>query len=92
MFSLVNRRTCVRSSLKRIDGLGTPGPGAPGLGTPGMGNPCLGPPRLGIPGLGSSHTGGIYLYVFRFISALSCRVPYPDGIKLQSLGNFRFRN
>ena len=42
--------------------------------------------------MGSSHTRGIYLYVFRFISALSCRVPCPDGIKLQSLGNVRFRN
>ena len=35
---------------------------------------------------------GIYLYVFRFISALSYRVLCPDGIKLQSLGNVRFRN
>ena len=26
------------------------------------------------------------------ISAPSCRVPCPDGIKLQSLGNVRFRN
>ena len=42
--------------------------------------------------VGWSHTRGIYLYVFRFISALSCRVPCPDGIKLQSLGNVRFRN
>ena len=34
----------------------------------------------------SSHTQGICLYVFRFVSAaLSC----PDGIKLQSLGNVR---
>ena len=42
--------------------------------------------------VGSSHTRGIYLYVFRFISALLCRVLCPDGIKLQSLGNVRFRN
>ena len=42
--------------------------------------------------VGSSHTQGIYLYVFRFISALSCRVPCPDGIKSQSLGNVRFMN
>ena len=42
--------------------------------------------------VGWSHTQGINLYVFRFISALSCRVPCPDGIKLQSLGNVRFRN
>ena len=42
--------------------------------------------------VGSSHTRGIYLYVFRFISVLSCRVPCPDGIKLQSLGNVRFSN
>ena len=42
--------------------------------------------------VGLSHTQGIYLYVFRFISALSCHVPCPDGIKLQSLGNVRFRN
>ena len=41
----------------------------------------------------SSHMRGIYLYVFRFISAPLCRVPCPDGIKLQSLGNVRnFRN
>ena len=38
----------------------------------------------------SSHMRGIYLYVFRFISAtLPCRVPCPDAIKLQSLGNVR---
>ena len=43
--------------------------------------------------VGSSHMRGIYLYVFRFISAaLLCRFPCPDGIKLQSLGNVRFRN
>ena len=42
--------------------------------------------------VGLSHMRGIYLYVFRFISALLCRVPCPDGIKLQSLGNVRFRN
>ena len=42
--------------------------------------------------VGESHTRGIYLYVFRFISALSCCVPCPDGIKLQSLVNVRFRN
>ena len=43
--------------------------------------------------VGWSHTRGIYLYVFRFISAaLPCRIPCPDGIKLQSLGNVRFRN
>ena len=41
----------------------------------------------------SSHTQGIYFYVFRFISAaLPCRVPCPDGIKLQSLGIVRFWN
>ena len=39
---------------------------------------------------GSSLARGIYLYVFRFISAaLPCHVPCPDGIKLQSLGNVR---
>ena len=39
------------------------------------------------------HAGHIFiLYVFRFISAPSCRVPCPDGIELQSLGNVRFRN
>ena len=42
--------------------------------------------------VGSSHTRGIYLYVFRFISALSCHVPCPDGIKLQSLGDVMLRN
>ena len=42
--------------------------------------------------MGSSLARGIYLYVFRFISALLCHVPCPDGIKLQSLGNVRFRN
>ena len=33
-----------------------------------------------------------HLYVFRFISALLCRVLCTDGIKLQSLGNVGFRN
>ena len=40
----------------------------------------------------SSHTRGIHLYVFRFISAPSCRVLCPDGSKLQSLAIVRFRN
>ena len=42
--------------------------------------------------VGSSHTWGIYLYVFRFISVLSCCVLCPDGIEIQSLGNVGFRN
>ena len=34
---------------------------------------------------------GIYLQIF-LISAPSCHVPCPDGVKLQSLGIVRFRN
>ena len=43
--------------------------------------------------MGLSHTGHISLCLqISLISAPSCRVPCPDGIKLQSLGNVRFRN
>ena len=39
------------------------------------------------------HAGHISLCLqISLISAPSCRVPCPDGIKLQSLGNVRFRN
>ena len=43
--------------------------------------------------VGSSHARAyIFMCKISLISAPSCPVPCPDGIKLQSLGNARFRN